>query len=74
MNKIFSQLDKWSMIEVFILALIVIGIKSGTNFVSVSMKSGAYFLAASVIIRMVLTTYIANRHQTISLINGTFQE
>lgn len=58
-QKVFSQLDKWSMIEVFVLALIIIGIKSNSGFVSITMESGAYFLAVSVISRMVTSIYIS---------------
>jgi len=61
-QKVFSQLDKWSMIEVFILALIIMGIKSNSGFVSITMESGAYFLAVSVISRMFTSFYVSDEH------------
>ena len=57
-EKVMAQLDKWSMIEVFVIALVILSVKTNSSFMSMSVKSGVYFLAASVIIRMLISSYM----------------
>ncbi len=58
-EKVIAQLDKWSMLEVFVIALVILSVKTNSSFMSMSVKSGVYFLAASVIVRMLISSYMA---------------
>ena len=60
-EKLMSQLDKWSMIEVFVIALVILSIKTNSNFMSLSIKSGVYFLCLSVLVRMGISSYLGFR-------------
>ena len=57
-EKVMAQLDKWSMIEVFVIALVILSVKTNSSFMSMTVESGVYFLAASVIIRMLISSYM----------------
>lgn len=58
-TRIIAQLDKWSMLEVFVIALVILSVKSNSSFMTMTVKSGVYFLAASVIVRMLISSYMA---------------
>jgi len=47
-------LGKWSMLDVFVIALLVVSLKLG-DLVNVQIHAGLYFFAASVLLTMVLT-------------------
>lgn len=44
--------DKWSMLDVFIIALLIFHIKMNSNVVVTTLKPGTTFLALSIILRM----------------------
>jgi len=52
-HSILSHLDKWSMTEVFVVALVILTVKMNSNFMSMEIRSGVTFLTLSIIIRMV---------------------
>jgi uncharacterized paraquat-inducible protein A len=52
-HSILSHLDKWSMTEVFIVALVILTVKTSSNFMSMEIRSGITFLTSSIILRMV---------------------
>lgn len=47
--------DKWSMLDVFLVALVIINFKISTSFISVEVGPGVTWFAASIVFRMVLT-------------------
>jgi len=57
-SKILVFLDKWSMLDVFIVALIIMVFKINSNFVGMKVKQGTNFLALAVFIRMMLSFYL----------------
>ncbi|MBE6401424.1 MAG: hypothetical protein E7037_05285 [Verrucomicrobia bacterium] len=52
--KWLSSFGKWSMLDVFVIALLVVSLKLG-DMVNVEIHSGIYFFVASVILTMILT-------------------
>lgn len=60
--KAHAFLGKWSMLDVFGIALLVVSLKLG-DMVNVEIHSGVYFFAASVILTMILTQVL---HKTFS--------
>ena len=56
---ILSQLDKWSMTEVFVVALILLTVKMNNNFMSMEIRSGVTFLALSIVLRMVAVYFLS---------------
>ena len=60
--KWLAAFGKWSMLDVFVIALLVVSLKLG-DMVNVEIHSGIYFFAASVILTMILTQIL---HKTFS--------
>lgn len=54
----FSKLDKWSMIDVFLVALLLLNFKMDSNVIVMKLKLGTQFIAISVILRMVTASII----------------
>ena len=52
--KWLTTFGKWSMLDVFVIALLVVSLKLG-DLVNVQIHAGLYFFAASVLLTMVLT-------------------
>lgn len=61
------QFGKWSMLDVFIVAVLVVSVKLGA-IVHVDMRYGLYAFAASVVLTMFVTT------QTVTLVETRFKE
>lgn len=47
--------DKWSMLDVFLVAVLLINFKMSTSFISVHLMPGVYWLGASILVRMALS-------------------
>lgn len=61
---VLEMLDKWSMLDVFIVAQIIVVFKFSTKFVEVDLESGTVCLAVSIFLRMLaghLIRYKASR-------------
>lgn len=60
--------DKWSMLDVFLVAVLLINFKVSTSFISVHLMPGVYWLALSILVRMALTHLLdtANKARTAS--------
>lgn len=58
--------DKWSMLDVFLVAVLLINFKMSTSFISVHLMPGVYWLAVSILVRMVLTHLLDSRRTQIS--------
>jgi len=51
-QKFLSYTDKWSMLDVFIVALLIMNYKMDSEIVSMQIKIGTTFLAGSILLRM----------------------
>lgn len=51
-SKVLDALDKWSMLDVFIVAQIIVVFKFSTKFVEIDLESGTVCLAVSIFLRM----------------------
>jgi len=51
-NHILHLIDKWSMLDVFLVALLLLNFKMDSNIIVMKLKIGTTFIALSVIIRM----------------------
>ncbi len=58
--KWLAEYSKWSMLDVFVVALVVVSVKLGT-VAEAHTREGIYFFAASVILTMLLSNWIG-RH------------
>lgn len=52
-SKALDALDKWSMLDVFIVAQIIVVFKFSTKFVEIDLESGTVCLAVSIFLRMI---------------------
>jgi len=57
-SKILALLDKWSMLDVFLVALLLLNFKMDSQIVVMKMKVGVAFLAFSVITRIIFSSFI----------------
>ena len=55
---ILHLLDKWSMLDVFLVALLLLNFKLNSNIIVMKLKIGTSFIAISIIIRMFTTILI----------------
>ncbi len=56
-----SKLDKWSMIDVFVVAILLLNFKMDSNVIVMKLKIGTQFIAISVILRMITTSVIKTK-------------
>ena len=56
-------IDKWSMLDVFLVALLLLNFKLDSNIIVMKVMIGTSFLASSIILRMLATMLINNRTQ-----------
>lgn len=63
-----SKLDKWSMIDVFLVALLLLNFKMDSNVIVMKLKIGTQFIAISVILRMITASIIQTNNKQNSLI------
>lgn len=59
--KFSSDLDKWNMIDVFIVAMLLLNFKMNSSFIVMELRVGTTFLAISVIFRILLGIMERNR-------------
>ena len=57
-SSFLSKLDKWSMIDVFLVALLLLNFKMDSNIIIMKIKLGTQFIALSVILRMITASII----------------
>ncbi len=55
---ILNKIDKWSMIDVFIVALLLINYKLDSNIIVTKLKIGTNFIAISIILRIAVSSII----------------
>ena len=57
-NNFLHFIDKWSMLDVFLVALLLLNFKMDSNIIVMKLKIGTTFIALSVIIRMLSSNLI----------------
>jgi len=57
-TNILHKIDKWSMIDVFLVALLLLNFKIDSNIIVMKLKMGTTFIALSVILRMLSSEII----------------
>jgi uncharacterized paraquat-inducible protein A len=60
LSAILQPLDKWSMLDVFLVALLLLNFRMGSNIIVMKLKSGTTFIALSVIYRIISVHFINN--------------
>ena len=64
-NYILHLLDKWSMLDVFLVALLLLNFKMDSNIIVMKLKIGTTFIALSIITRMFSTMLINFKNKEI---------
>ena len=59
-KKVLKYLDKWSMLDVFVVALLVLNFKMDSTIIVMKIKIGTTFLALSILLRLVATSVFLN--------------
>lgn len=54
-----EKLDKWSMLDVFLVALVLMNYKMDSSVVAMKLKAGTTFIGLSVVLRMVYSSISA---------------
>ena len=65
LHRFVAQLGKWSMLDVFIVAVLVLTLKSGGGIASIRIQDGLFLFFASVMLTQVAsiwTGHVARRH------------
>lgn len=60
---ILQNLDKWSMLDVFLVALLLINFKLDSNIVVMNLRIGTTFIAGSVIFRILASQLISKSNE-----------
>ncbi len=55
------KLDKWSMIDVFLVALLLLNFKLNSSFIVMGIKIGTHFIALSVVFRMLAVYFVGRK-------------
>ena len=59
-NRFLQHLDKWNMLDVFLVALLLLNFKMQSNIIVMRLKTGTTFVALSVIFRILAVIFIAS--------------
>jgi paraquat-inducible protein A len=57
-NRLLQHFDKWNMLDVFLVALLLLNFKMQSNIMVMQLKTGATFIALSVIFRIITITLL----------------
>lgn len=66
LQQFLAMLDKWSMLDVFIVAQIIVVFKFSSHFVLINTGLATYALAASIVLRMILAQLLAHKIPAVS--------
>jgi len=61
--KLVEQLGKWSMLEVFVVALLLVSVKLGA-MLNVQVHYGVYLFALAVVMTMIISWWVNRLHET----------
>jgi uncharacterized paraquat-inducible protein A len=59
-SKMMQHLDKWNMIDVFLVALLILNFKMNSNIIVMELRMGTTFIALAVIFRILTISLITN--------------
>jgi len=59
-SKILHYLDKWNMLDVFLVALLALNFKMNSNFIVMQIQIGTTFIAFAVIFRILAIVLVSN--------------
>jgi len=62
LRKITKHLDKWSMIDVFLVALLILNFKMDSSIIVMKLKIGTSFLAISVVLSVLVNQLNKNNY------------
>jgi len=62
-NNKLRHLDKWNMLDVFLVALLLLNFKMNSNFIVMQLKIGTTFIALAVIFRILTISLVANNEK-----------
>jgi uncharacterized paraquat-inducible protein A len=62
-NQFLQYLDKWNMLDVFLVALLLLNFKMQSNVMVMQLKIGTTFIALSVIFRILAAIFITNNNK-----------
>ena len=60
-SKMLQNLDKWNMLDVFLVALLILNFKMSSNIVVMELRIGTTFIALAVIFRMLAMNLIRKK-------------
>lgn len=63
-SKIMYHLDKWSMLDVFIIALLILNFKMDSRIVVMKLKIGTNFLVISIVLRMIAAYFFSGQSKS----------
>ncbi len=64
-SRILHLLDKWSMLDVFLVALLLLNFKMDSNIIVMKLKLGTTLIAVSIILRMLSVTLMNYKNKEI---------
>jgi uncharacterized paraquat-inducible protein A len=64
-SKMLQNLDKWNMLDVFLVALLLLNFKMNSGIIVMQLKIGTTFIALAVIFRIVTICLITNKTEGI---------
>jgi uncharacterized paraquat-inducible protein A len=62
LSRILALTDKWSMLDVFIIALLIMNYKMDSSIITMNIQIGTTFFAISIILRMLVSTKLNTRY------------
>jgi paraquat-inducible protein A len=62
-TKTIQNLDKWNMLDVFLVALLLLNFKMNSNIIVMQLKIGTTFIALSVIFRILTISLMKNTNK-----------
>jgi uncharacterized paraquat-inducible protein A len=68
-SKTLQNLDKWNMLDVFLVALLLLNFKMQSKVMVMELKVGTTFIALAVMFRILAVTFITNENNTINYHN-----
>ncbi|MDR1369739.1 MAG: paraquat-inducible protein A [Dysgonamonadaceae bacterium] len=63
--KMIHGLDKWNMLDVFLVALLLLNFKMNSNIIVMELKIGTTFIALAVISRVITISLMTNKKDTV---------
>jgi uncharacterized paraquat-inducible protein A len=62
-SKMLQNLDKWNMLDVFLVALLLLNFKMNSNIIVMELRTGTTFIALAVIFRMLTIILMENVYE-----------